>query len=100
MKVYCEQCAALGIEPNPHALQRVSDSTDQLLQSSLDSIVTCEPKRPQFTTRSLMDYIVQLIVCEDEVCLHIVSCYKLVANLFKAFLLIDHDGFHDILKYC
>ena len=29
VKVYHERCAALGIEPNPRALQRVSDSTDQ-----------------------------------------------------------------------
>jgi hypothetical protein len=68
VKVYLERCAALGIEPHPRALQRVSDPTDRLLQSSLDSIVSREPKRPPFTTRGLMDYIVQVIVCEDEVC--------------------------------
>ena len=78
MKVYVERCAALGIEPNPRALQRVSDSTDQLLQSSLDSIVTREPRRPPFTTRGLMDYLVRFIVCEDEVRVHVVTCYRLL----------------------
>jgi hypothetical protein len=67
VKVYIERCAALGIDPHPRALQRTADSTDRLLQSSLDSIVTREPRRPPFTTRGLLDFIVQLIVCEDEV---------------------------------
>lgn len=58
---------ALGIEPHPWALQRVSDPTDHLLQSSLDSIVSCEPKRPPFTMHGLMDYIVQVIICENKV---------------------------------
>jgi hypothetical protein len=66
VKIYVERCEALGIEPHPRALQRVSDS-DRSFQSSLDSIVTREPRRPPFTTRGLMDFIVQLIVCEDEV---------------------------------
>ena len=35
----------------------------------MDSIVSHEPKQPPFTTRGLLDYIVELIVCEDEVCL-------------------------------
>ena len=65
VKVYVERCEALGIEPHPCALLKGFDSDRS--QGSLDSIVTREPKRPHFTMRGLMDYIVQLIVCKDEV---------------------------------
>jgi hypothetical protein len=34
----------------------------------LDSIISHEPKPPLFTAQGLLDYIVELIVCEDEVC--------------------------------
>jgi hypothetical protein len=67
VKVYIDRCRALGIEPNPRATQKVASEQSGLLQSSLDSIVTREPKRPPFTTHGLVDYIVQLVVCEDEV---------------------------------
>jgi hypothetical protein len=72
---------APGIEPHPHALLKGFDSDRS--QGSLDSIITREPKRPHFTTRGLLDYIVQLIVCEDE-----------------AFRLIDQGTFRQMLKYC
>ena len=36
-------------------------------QSNLDGVVTREPKQPPFTTAGLLDYIVELVVCEDEV---------------------------------
>ena len=53
--------------PNLQAIQR-SEHNGGLYQSSLDSIVSHEPKKPPFTKCGLLDYIVQLIVCEDEVC--------------------------------
>jgi hypothetical protein len=34
----------------------------------LDSIISREAKPPPFTAQGLLDYIVELIVCEDEVC--------------------------------
>jgi hypothetical protein len=37
-------------------------------QTSLDSIVTREIKCPTFTNAGLMDYIIELIIREDEVC--------------------------------
>jgi hypothetical protein len=55
----------LGIKTNARAL--TNDSSDGLLQGSLNSVVNREPRRPPFTTRGLIDHIVELIVCEDEV---------------------------------
>jgi hypothetical protein len=37
-------------------------------QTSLDSIVTHEVKCPAFTNAGLKDYIIELVICEDEVC--------------------------------
>ncbi len=34
---------------------------------SLDSVVSRTPKQPPFCVPGLLDYIVELIVCEDEV---------------------------------
>jgi hypothetical protein len=37
------------------------------MQSSLDSIVTRQSQAPTFSTAGLLDYIIELIVEEDEV---------------------------------
>lgn len=34
---------------------------------SLTGVVICEPKCPAFMNVGLLDYIVELIICEDEV---------------------------------
>jgi hypothetical protein len=36
-------------------------------QTTLDGTFTRQPKVPAFTTDGLLDYIVELIVCEDKV---------------------------------
>ena len=36
-------------------------------QTSLDGVVTQEPRTPAFTSAGLLDFIIELIVCEDEV---------------------------------
>ena len=41
------------------------------MQGSLDGIVTQQPHPPAFSTAGLLDYIIQLIVEEDEVS----TCY-------------------------
>jgi hypothetical protein len=38
-----------------------------LNQTSLDGIVTQEAKCPAFTNAGLMDHIIELVICEDEV---------------------------------
>jgi hypothetical protein len=38
-----------------------------LSQGSLDDIVTRHPRAPPFSTDGLVDYIVELVVCEDKV---------------------------------
>jgi hypothetical protein len=42
--------------------------SSRLKQGSLDGIVTCHQRAPTFTKDGLIDYIIELIVCEDEVC--------------------------------
>ena len=36
-------------------------------QGSLDDIVTRQPRAPPFSTTGLLDYLVELVVCEDKV---------------------------------
>ena len=36
-------------------------------QGTLDGAVVAQPRVPPFTTAGLLDYIVELVVCEDEV---------------------------------
>ena len=51
-------------------------------QDSLDNIVTRQPRAPPFSTDGLVDYLVELVVCED-----------------KAFQLVDKGPFRRILTY-
>ena len=37
-------------------------------QGTLDGNVVVQPRVPPFTSAGLLDYIVELVVCEDEVC--------------------------------
>lgn len=53
-----------------------------LHQSSLDNAITHEPKQPVFTTAGLLDHLVELIVCEDEVCF-LISGYVLLLMYLK-----------------
>ena len=96
MHIYCQCCKVLGIKPNTHALFCVPSkaSTDRqanlisfhthvwcwsnfsLTQTSLTGIVTHEPKCPAFMNMGLLDYIIQLVVCKDEV-----SMTKLTVHL-------------------
>lgn len=36
-------------------------------QMTLEGVVTREAKSPVFTNAGLMDYIIELVICEDEV---------------------------------
>ena len=53
-----------------------------LSQGSLDNIVTRQPRAPPFSTDGLVDYLVELVVCED-----------------KAFQLIDKGPLRRLLTY-
>jgi len=37
------------------------------MQGTLDGIVTRQPRAPAFTTAGLLDYILELVVSQDEV---------------------------------
>lgn len=55
---------------------------DGLIQGSLDGIVNRQPRPPTFSTAGLLDYIIELIVEEDE-----------------AFQLVDKGAFRRLLMY-
>ena len=53
---------------NAHALPK-GDGQSLTRQGTLDGNVIVQPRVPPFTTAGLLDYIVELVVCEDEVSL-------------------------------
>lgn len=83
-QAYKERCGKLGISmheraiPRSHGMDRRSvhfssfaassnSNSSSLTQTTLDSVIPTRPRIPQFTTAGLLDYIVELVVCEDEV---------------------------------
>ncbi|KAF8810837.1 hypothetical protein BYT27DRAFT_7024336, partial [Phlegmacium glaucopus] len=69
VKIYTERCKKLGIVTNERVYAK-SDSLESIgptKQGTLDSIVTRQPRPPAFTTKGLLDYIVEFVVSEDEV---------------------------------
>ncbi|KAG1842747.1 hypothetical protein DFJ58DRAFT_731906 [Suillus subalutaceus] len=82
IKIYQENCKKLDIPLNERACLK-SDGTGTLdSQQSLDGIVVHQPRAPMFTTSGLLDYVVELIVCED-----------------KAFQLVEKGPFRRLLTY-
>ena len=75
-----------------------------LHQSSLDDVIIHEPKQLLFTTAGLMDHLIELIVCEDEVGflfnrIKNPYCYS-GSPTSKAFHLVDQGTFHHLLRFC
>ncbi|KAG1726790.1 uncharacterized protein EDB91DRAFT_1086647 [Suillus paluster] len=67
IKVYQENCKKLDIPFNERVCPKSDGSGTLDSQQSLDSIVVHQPQAPIFTTSGLLDYVVELIVCEDKV---------------------------------
>src|ERR1700761_2000279 len=105
VEVYRKRCRASGIEPVARALFRGRDNSSSdryadvlsfvqlintllcsLTQTSLDGVVTREPKMPAFTKAGLFDYIIELIICEDEVSDY---CLQFVILMCSPGLLFD-----------
>jgi hypothetical protein len=61
--IYHDRCKERGIRMHNRAIPRDCQATDS--QATLDGSLT--PKIPAFSKSGLMDYIVELIVAEDEV---------------------------------
>jgi hypothetical protein len=87
-QVYKERCGKLGISmheraiPKSHGIDRTSvhfgthvsytnNNSSSLTQTTLDGAIPTRPRVPQFTTAGALDYVVELVVCEDEVRLFI-----------------------------
>jgi hypothetical protein len=46
---------------------RLTIIPSSLTQTTLDGAIPTRPRVPQFTTAGVLDYVVELVVCEDEV---------------------------------
>ncbi|KIL55238.1 hypothetical protein M378DRAFT_18123 [Amanita muscaria Koide BX008] len=68
VKIYTERCAKLGIATNNRVYAK-SESLESIgqKQTTLDGVVTHQPRPPAFTTDRLLDYIIELVVSEDEI---------------------------------
>ncbi|KAJ7488681.1 hypothetical protein B0H11DRAFT_1912832 [Mycena galericulata] len=64
-KVYKTRCEKLGIKMNDRAIP-VAASGTLGTQGSLDGIVIYEPRTPPFTVAGHRDYIIEMIVTQDE----------------------------------
>jgi hypothetical protein len=72
-----------------------------LKQSTLDGVIARQPKPPVFTTDALLDYIVKVVVSEDEVSPHGRVWILSLAYLEhpQAFQLINKRPFRQLLMY-
>lgn len=83
VKIYMARCKELNVTTNHRALAKsASVTTIDGVQGSLDGIVIRQPRPPTFSTAGLLDYIIELIVEEDE-----------------AFRLVDNGAFRRLLMY-
>jgi hypothetical protein len=65
-KVYKKRCLERNISMHDRAIPDAEPEL-KLKQSTLDSAVTREARIPAFSTKGLLDYIVELVVSEDKV---------------------------------
>ncbi|KAF5370479.1 hypothetical protein D9615_009743 [Tricholomella constricta] len=84
IKIYIDWCQKLGLALNSRAVARSesASSIDGMLQGTLDGIVSRQPRMPAFTSAGMLDYVIELIVREDE-----------------ALQLIDRGSFRRLLKF-
>ena len=73
-------------------------------QSTLDGSITRQPRAPPFTSLGMLDYLVELVVSEDDVCIfHDNGCLKRTLTIahrtLQAFQLVDKESFHRLLIY-
>jgi len=84
-QAYKERCMKLGIQLHQHATPKLYRSTTLSVllctsgllaayylsserQGTLDGTVTRQPRVPPFCNSGLLDYVVELVVSEDDVC--------------------------------
>ena len=57
-----------------------------------------QPRVPTFTTAGLLDYIVELAVCEDEASIPLIHI-TIIDMALQAFQLVDRGPFRRLLMY-
>jgi hypothetical protein len=95
-QVYKERCEAAGITMHSRAIPPGEDDIMTQSQTTLDGKLICKP--PAFTKEGLLEYIMELIVTEDDICLYIYICINLFTS-HQAIQLIDKPAFRRLLQY-
>jgi hypothetical protein len=65
-KVYKKRCLERNISMHDRAIPD-AEPKSKMKQTTLDKAITREARIPAFTTKGLLDFIVELVVCEDKV---------------------------------
>jgi len=73
-----ERCSKLAILVNACVIPK-GNSKSLGEQGTLNGNVVVQPRVPPFTSAGLLDYIVELVVCEDEVCF---PCFNACVIIF------------------
>jgi hypothetical protein len=68
-------------------------------QGTLDNVITKQPRVPPFTPAGLLDYIIELVVSEDNVRTFSCLAEEAALNSLKAFQLVDKGPFRRLLTY-
>ncbi|KAJ6606726.1 hypothetical protein B0H10DRAFT_2228637 [Mycena sp. CBHHK59/15] len=65
-QVYQVCCEKINIEMHPCAIPYTDSSTGKEIQGTLDGVVVAQPRPPAFTSEGLHDFLIEMIVTQDE----------------------------------
>ncbi|KAF7372957.1 hypothetical protein MSAN_00502900 [Mycena sanguinolenta] len=82
-QTYRERCAKLDIPMHPHAIPESDPSGSKEVQGTLDGVVVAKPRPPVFTSEGLRDFLIEMIVTQDE-----------------ALSIVERPSFRRLLQYC
>ncbi|KAJ6596097.1 hypothetical protein B0H10DRAFT_1960212 [Mycena sp. CBHHK59/15] len=65
-QVYQARSEKLNIEMHPRAIPDTNSSTGNEIQATLDGVVVAQPRPTVFTSEGLRDFLIEMIVTQDE----------------------------------
>ncbi|KAJ6595485.1 hypothetical protein B0H10DRAFT_2232796 [Mycena sp. CBHHK59/15] len=65
-RIYQARCEKLNIEMHPRAIPDTNSSTGNEIQATLDGVVVAQPRPTVFTSEGLHDFLIEMIVTQDE----------------------------------
>ncbi|KAF7333887.1 hypothetical protein MSAN_02401300 [Mycena sanguinolenta] len=82
-QTYRARCEKLDIPMHPRAIPESDSSGSKEVQGTLDGIVATKPRPPVFTSEGLRDFLIEMIVTQDE-----------------ALSIVERPSFRRLLQYC